>query len=369
MKNLSVIGIGRLGLCFGLTLEEAGFNVVGCDINQDYVESINERTFDSAEPGVNQRLKDYKSFRATTSLIETLNHSNMMFVTVASFSEPDGRYDVSQVDSVVDSLVGLGYQPTQKHLVICTNVNPGYSDSVYDKLTALNWKVSFNPETIAQGTILHNQKNPDAVYIGVLQERDAEEIKQVYLEIFHDLDCMPAFHIMNRLEAELTKVSLNCFLTCKISFANMVGDLAVKLGVDPHAVLRAVGSDKRINNKFFRYGFGWGGPCFPRDTRAFVRLAKDNQMDHSMCVASSRSNETHLDFQVEQYLNSGMKEYYTDSVTYKPGTIILEESQQLRFAYKLAQAGVSVTIEETEPVIEELKRLYGNIFYYVMRNS
>jgi len=369
MNNLSVIGIGRLGLCFGLTLEESGYNVLGCDLSQEYVDSINNKAFNSAEPGVNEKLQAARHFGATTSLIQTVNHSNIHFVTVASYSEPDGRYDVSQVDSVVDSLVELGYQPTQKHLIICTNVNPGYSDTAYDRLANLNWKVSFNPETIAQGTILQNQKNPDAVYIGVREEKDAREIEEIYLNIFKGLKKLPSFHIMSRLEAELTKVSLNCFLTCKISFANMVGDLATKMGADPSAVLRAVGSDSRINNKFFRYGFGWGGPCFPRDTRAFVRLAKNNEMSHSMCTASIHSNEAHLDFQVEQFLKSGMREYYADSVTYKPGTIILEESQQLEFAYRLAQAGVSVTIEESAEVITELQKAYGSIFFYVTRNS
>jgi nucleotide sugar dehydrogenase len=361
MNNLSVIGIGRLGLCFSLTLEEAGYNVVGSDVRENYVQNINERTFNSAEPGVNEKLEKAKKFRATTSLKEAVEHSNLLFVTVASYSEPDGRYDVSQVDSVVGEIMQLGAQDETKHLVICTNVNPGYSDTVYRRLCDYNWEVSFNPETIAQGTILKNQKYPDCVYIGSETTKNAEQIKKIY-----DNTCgnKPSFHIMDRLSAELTKVSLNCFLTCKISFANMVGDLANKIGADADAVLAAVGSDTRINNKFFRHGFGWGGPCFPRDTRAYIRLSKENSMPHDMCSASMRINDSHLDFQVQQFLTSGKKEYYTDSVTYKPGTVILEESQQLEFAKKLAKNGIKVVIKESLPVVEELKERYGDLFFY-----
>jgi UDPglucose 6-dehydrogenase len=359
--NVSVVGIGRLGLCFSMTLESGGYNVVGCDIDKKYVDSINNKTFFSHEPGLNNKLSNSINFVATTNLRMAVDHSGMLFVTVASFSEPDGRYDVSQVDSVIESVKELGPQENKKHLIICTNVNPGYSDTVYEQLKGLNWDVSFNPETIAQGTILDNQANPDCVYVG----SDTDDLASNIVEIYNNI-CQnsPSIHVMDRLSAELTKVSLNCFLTCKISFANMVGDLATEIGADPSKVLKAVGSDSRINNKFFRYGFGWGGPCFPRDTRAFVRLAKNSDMPSDMCQASTDINDKHLEFQVDQYLKSSKKHYFTDSVTYKKGTIILEESQQLKFAEKLAKKGVSVTIKESPAVVEQLKKEYGDLFKY-----
>lgn len=364
MKNLSVIGIGRLGLCFSLTLEESGYTVVGCDINKEYIQKVNDKSFFSSEPGVNNMLKKSKNFTATTNLKKTVEHSDNLFVTVASFSEEDGRYDVSQVDSVVDSLIQLGHQKNTKHLIICTNVNPGFSDTVYNRLKDLNWTVSFNPETIAQGSILQNQKSPDCVYIGTDNKKDIKTLVEIYENI---CDSDPTIHIMDRLSAELTKVSLNCFLTCKISFANMVGDLATQIGADPDKVLKAVGSDSRINNKFFKYGFGWGGPCFPRDTRAFVRLAKNNNMPSDMCDASSSINEKHLGIQVKNFLKSGQKSYTTDTVTYKKGTVILEESQQLKFAVALASNGIEVTIVEDPSVILELSKIYGKLFTYVKR--
>jgi len=367
VKNLSVIGIGRLGLCFCLTLEKAGYNVVGCDINEDYVNSINDKSFFSHEPGVNKRLSESKSFIATTSLRKTVEHSSLLFVTVASCSEPDGSYDVSQVDSVVNSLKKLGIQDRKKHLVICTNVNPGYSDTVYKCLKDYNWEVSFNPETIAQGTILKNQQQPDCIYIGCDNEELAEEIVDTYNNMCSN---EPSIHIMDRLSAELTKVSLNCYLTCKISFANMVGDLAIKMGAEPEKILKAVGSDSRINNKFFKYGFGWGGPCFPRDTRAFIRLAKDNNMPADMCEASNVINDKHLEFQVDQYTVANPCEnskIILDHVTYKKGTVILEESQQLKYAVHLAEKGYDVTIQESSEVVSILRHKYGSLFTYVVR--
>lgn len=358
---VSVIGVGRLGLCFSLTLEGGGYDVVGCDIDQEYVDKINTKTLVSFEPGVNEKLERSSQFVATTDLKECVDHARIIFVTVASYSEPDGRYDVSQVDDVVDSLIALGAQQEQKHLVICTNVNPGYSDTVYERLRDYNWEVSFNPETIAQGSILSDQEAPDCVYVGSDSQDLADEILSVYINMCKNT---PSLHVMDRLSAELTKVSLNCYLTCKISFANMVGDLATALGAQPDKILKAVGSDSRINNKFFKYGFGWGGPCFPRDTRAFIRLAINNNMPHDMCTASNTINEEHLEFQVNQFLATGKTEYETDSVTYKKGTVILEESQQLEFALRLASSGIDVTIKESDEVTKQLREMYGDFLNY-----
>jgi nucleotide sugar dehydrogenase len=262
---------------------------------------------------------------------------------------------------VVDNLISLGKQQKTKHLVICTNVNPGYSDTVYERIKDFNWEVSFNPETIAQGTILKNQSEPDCVYIGSKSPRLARQISKTYTNMCTN---KPSIHVMDRLSAELTKVSLNCYLTCKISFANMVGDLAAKIGANPAKVLSAVGSDTRSHNKFFRYGFGWGGPCFPRDTRAFIRLAKNNVMPSDMCIASVNINDKHLQYQVEDFMATGQKVYTTDSVTYKKGTVILEEAQQLKFALELAKRGIKVTVEESEEVIKQLKNEYGDLLNY-----
>jgi len=145
----------------------------------------------------------------------------------------------------------------------------------------------------------------------------------------------------------------------------MVGDLALKIGADPKKVLSGVGADGRIGDKFFSYGFGWGGPCFPRDTRAFVRLAKNNEMPYDMCEASNSINKKHLQNQIDNFIASGKKTYHTDSVTYKKGTVILEESQQLLFALELAKRGVEVTIEEHPDVVQVLKEKYGDLFIYV----
>ena len=366
MNNVSVIGVGRIGLCFCLSLERAGYNVVGCDINQDYVDAINNKTFVSHEPGVNERLAVSERFLATTDISKAVDHARVIFVLVRTTSEPDGRYNVSQVESVVNSLIKMGTQEKEKHFVLSSNVNPGYSDWVAAALRPHNWVVTYNPEMIAQGTFMKNQAYPDCIYIGTDDEEPANEIEEIYNNM-----CLnePKIFKNSRLETELTKVSLNCLLTVKISYANMVGDLAVKMGADPHKVLSAVAGDGRTNPKYLGYGYGFGGPCFPRDTRAFIRCCELNKVSADMCRAANSINSKHLDFQVQDYMNKNdkNKEVQLDGVTYKKGVTSIEESQQLIYAVRLAENGYSVTINETKPVVEEIKKTYGNLFKYTIR--
>ena len=252
MKNVSVIGVGKLGLCFSLTLEKAGYNVVGVDVNRDYVDLLNKKTFLSSEPNVAKYLKKSKNFKATTSLQEAVDHSDVLFVIVATPSLKNGKYDHKQVDNLINSIEILGVSQKRKHFVVCCTTMPGYCDSIKNRMESLNYEVSYNPEFIAQGTILKNQERPDMVLIGESSVEAGDILEEIYLK--HTKN-NPRICRMTTTEAEITKIALNCFLTTKIAYANMVGDIVKSSGGNPDVVLNAVGQDTRIGNKYLGYGF------------------------------------------------------------------------------------------------------------------
>lgn len=363
MEKISVIGIGKLGLCFSLTLEKAGYNVLGLDINKDYVDSINNRTLKSTEPNVESYLLRTKNFKATTNLSEVINFSNILFVVVATPSLSNGRYDHSQVDNLISKLEELGRCQTQKHFIVCCTTMPGYCDSIKERLNAINYTVSYNPEFIAQGTILRDQAQPDMVLIGEANSEVGQLIENVYIK--HTLN-QPRVCRMTPLEAEITKLSLNCFLTTKIAYTNMVGDIVHKSGGRPDIVLSAIGADTRIGSKYLRYGYGYGGPCFPRDNRALAMYAEDINLQAKISKATDESNELHLLYQVETFKQTHQihETIVFDTVTYKPESTLLIESQQLKFAVAIARAGYNVIIKERKEVIEELKKEYKQLFVY-----
>jgi len=365
--NASVIGIGKLGLCFGLTLEKCGYNVVGVDISQEYVDLVNDKTLKSSEPDVEKHLREAKNFKATTSLEQAVSHSNILFVVVATPSLENGRYDHSQVDTLINNLESLGKQNEEKHFIVCCTTMPGYCDSVKQRLNNLNYTVSYNPEFIAQGTILKNQAYPDMVLIGEGSQEAGDVIQEIYEK--HTLN-EPRICRMSPTEAEITKISLNCFLTTKIAYANMIGDIVISSGGDPKIVLSAIGEDTRIGPKYLGYGYGYGGPCFPRDNRALALYADDLGIDALISIASDESNAQHLDYQVKHFIenNDKEKELVFDYVTYKPESTLLTESQQLAFAVEIAKNGFKIKIKEREEVIVKLRSKYGDLFTYERRD-
>jgi len=361
IKNLSVIGIGKLGLCFSLSLEGSGFNVLGLDINQDYVDKINNKTFHSYEPQVNERLKKSINFNATTNIKEVIEYSDVLFVVVATPSLPTGRYDHKQIDTLADTLIGMGVQPNTKHLVINCTTMPTYCDALQDRLTQYNWTVSYNPEFIAQGTVIHNQEYPDMVLIGEANKEIGDIVEYIYKTMTKN---EPKIHRMSRTEAEICKISLNCFLTTKIAYTNMIGDIAVVANCNPQTILNAIGEDTRVGKKLTTYGYGFGGPCFPRDNRALGIFANDIGIEAAISKATDKMNNLHLDYQVSRFLDSKKTEFKTQTVTYKPESTLLEESQQLKYAVEIAKKGIKVTIKERQNVIEEVYSMYGDLFKY-----
>ena len=373
MEKISVVGIGKLGIAFALNAEQRGFDVVGVDINQEYVDNINNKIIETYEPHVEDFLKVSRNFKATTDLHDAINHSNNIFVVVATPTDPVYGYDHSQVEGVVEKIISFGKQPSTKHLIICCTVLPGYTDSVYNRLRDYGWEVSYNPEFIAQGQIVNDQLYPDMILIGESSEFVGEWLQTFYGKFCgwksRGVDSKPAFNRMSRISAEITKISLNCFLTTKIAYANMVGDICTLAGAETDKVLKAIGDDGRIGNKYLKYGFGYGGPCFPRDNRTLYKYAETLDYDAKISKASDESNNQHLEFQANEFMknidvNTPIK---IESVTYKPGTIIIEESQQLRFAVLLAKAGCEVKIVEHPEVIKQIKELYGELFIYKER--
>ena len=369
-KKATIVGVGRLGICFALTLERAGYDVLGVDIFPDYVEKINDKTLKSNEKNVEEYLKLSKNFKATTSLEEGIKFSDTIFIVVATPSLPNGRYDHSQVDFIIDQITSFkcGFRKN-KNLIICCTTMPGYCDSAQNKLNKFKsgYTVSYNPEFIAQGSILHDQAYPDMILIG----EGSTEAGNILQEMYEKMTLNePKINRMSPIEAEITKIGLNCFLTTKISFANMIGDIVSFAGGNPDRVLSAIGSDSRVGKKYIGYGYGYGGPCFPRDNRALAIYAADIGVKALISEASDKSNEQHLEYQVQLFkqYNSIDVPVEFDYVSYKPQSTMLVESQQLLFAKKLTDEGYTVVLNERQTVIEQVKEMYGDIFQYRRRD-
>jgi nucleotide sugar dehydrogenase len=364
-ENVSVVGIGRLGLCFALVLEKKGYNVVGVDIAAPYVEKINKKELKSNEPMVEELLKGCTKMKATTSLQEALDHSDILFILVDTPSTGGERhYDHSKLGSVL--LAINSFKPKNKHIVIGCTILPGYIHNVGRSLVAdcVNCTLSYNPEFIAQGDIVNGQLRPDMVLIGEGSKAAGDRMQVIYEKM---TDNKTKICRMSPESAEICKLGVNCFITMKISFANLIGDIADRTpGADKYAITNAIGQDSRVGVKYLRPGFGFGGPCFPRDNRALGGYGEMVGVDPLLFRATDSYNKYHTGVQMKDLLAEGKDDYVFTGIAYKSKTRvpIIEESQRLVLAAGLAQAGRKVTVRDFRDTIVECRKEFGSLFSY-----
>ena len=371
--KIGLIGAGRLGICLALLMERVGYDVIVSDIRAAYVSGLNDRKIETNEPEVEYLLKDVKNFRATTDNKEVIEECDIIFTLVATPSLDDGSYDVSSVDTVVDDLKKVDGIHGKSFIVGCTT-NPGDCKRWEEKLSGCGVDVYYNPEFIAQGSIIKDLQNADMVLVGG-HGHHISVIENIYNKIQVK---EPSIHFMSTTAAELVKLAVNCYLTTKISYANMVGEVMISSGMEDEVdnVLSAIGSDSRVGSKYLKYGYGFGGPCLPRDNRAFAAFASKLGMKYNLGETTDNFNNEHSKFLKDYFIkqNKDNLPFCFDYISYKKGTDILTESQQYRLCLDLLDNGYKVYVIEQKCIVEQIyDKLYAQypsqiIFLYDEEN-
>lgn len=366
MNNVSIIGIGRLGLCVALCLEKSGYNVLGVDINENYINLINSKELQSFEPDVQKMLKESNNLRVTTSLEKALNFSNCILIFVDTPQTNIDIYDCSRLNTLLSNI--NNYKVENKHIYIGCTVMPGYNNLSKKLLSdCKNTSLNYNPEFIAQGSIIKDFINPDILLIGEENTEAGDILLSIYSKICKN---QPRICRMTPTEAEICKISINGFITMKISYANTIGDLCTSLECDSNKVLETIGNDSRIGNKYFKYGYSFGGPCFPRDSSALKQVLEKNNINNILSIATDVSNQEHCHFQAIQLMKTGDENFIFENVTYKDNckVPIIEESAKLKIASLLVTNGKTVTIKDDKHILNEVYKQFGNKFNYVEKN-
>ena len=360
--KIGVIGAGRLGLTFALLCEKAGYDVLVSDKREDYVQNLNQGVCVTNEPMIQKMLFEVYDFKATTDNIEIIRECDVIFTFVATPSTVDGNYDTSKVFEVANDFFTasqLEIPIYDKKFIIGCTTNPGDVEQIQDKLRMFNIQVAYNPEFIAQGEIVKGLEQSDIVLIGT----EYPELGNMLVKIYEKLQTTPVnAHIMSSKAAEVTKIGINCFLTTKISYANMMGDILMKAGLNAEidTVLSAIGGDTRVGKKYMKYGFGFGGPCLPRDNRALGYYAKNLGMELNLPLTVDDFNKEHATFLKDHYISLNPNKetpFVMNYITYKRGSDILEESQQFKLCVDLLDEGYCVNVIEIDEVAKNLQSL------------
>ena len=360
--KIGIIGAGRLGLTFALLCEKNGYDVIVSDIREDYVFNLNQKICITNEPLIQSMLLDTTKFSATTNNIEVIKNSDLIFIFVSTPSTLVGDYDTTKVFDIVSDFYSANSQDIQlygKKVIVGCTTNPGDTEQVQQRLNMFNVQVAYNPEFIAQGEIVKGLEQSDIVLIGTEYTELGDDLIDIYNKI--QTTTVNAY-VMSPKAAELTKIGINCFLTTKISYANMMGDIMIKSGLESEIsmVLSAIGGDTRVGKKYINYGFGFGGPCLPRDNRALGHYAKNLGMELNLPLTVDNFNKEHANFLKEYYIGKNPDKtvpFVMNYITYKKGTDITEESQQFQLCIDLLDEGYMLNVIEIDSVSKELNSL------------
>ena len=354
--KVGVIGAGRLGICFALLLENAGYEVVASDIREDYVKSLQERKIDTHEPGVQELLSKATNITFKTGNLDVIRECDILYTLVATPSLPDGSYDVSAVWGVVSDIQKMDVDVKGKSFVVGCTTNPGDCKLFQKQLEPYGVDVFYNPEFIAQGSIIKDLQNADMVLIGGKRNEIYDELCEIYTRI---QITQPKISIMSTTAAELVKLAVNCYLTTKISYANMVGEVMSLAGLEDEisCVLDAIGADTRVGSKYLKYGYGFGGPCLPRDNRSFAAYANKLGLEYNLGRTTDDFNNEHARFLVNYFVGKNERNlpFWFQSIAYKEGTDILTESQQYRLCIDILDAGYKVYVNDNQAIVDQVR--------------
>ena len=362
LESIAVFGLGKLGACIAATLASRGFQVLGVDIDPEKVRLANAGTPPVEEPLLAETLgKAGKRFRATSDVGEAVQ-TDASFYIPPSPSLLDGSFSTEfllrAMRPMAKSLRAAG--KTGHLFVVNSTTTPGAMRGVI--LPALEHETGwtcgrefglcYNPEFIALGNVVRGLLEPDMVLIGESDKLSGERLAGLYEKYNTN---RPRIARMSLTSAELTKISVNSFITMKISFTNQLRLIAEKFpDANIYDMLEAIGSDSRIGGKFLKAGLSYGGPCFPRDNRLVAYTARRHGLTAPLAEASDRVNEETKRALLERVLalTAPGDTVAVLGMAYRPDTYIVEESAGLHLAQHLKQQERRVLVHDTKAAPE-----------------
>lgn len=355
MEAVSVVGLGKLGLGLALSFAAGGLKVIGVDVNENVVDSLNQGKTPIIEPQYQELITEVGDrFHATRSHAEAIEKTDVTFVLVATPSIGDGRFSNRYVKSALKSLAEAFAQSSKPYhlFVISSTVVPGSTNKSFvplleqysGKKLNKDFGVCYDPDFVALGSVVKDFQNPDLVVIGESETRAGDQVAAIHHQVCRN---QPVIARMSIISAEVAKVSLNAYITMKISFANTLANICERIeGADVDLITKAIGVDKRISPYYLKGGMAYGGTCFPRDTKAFITIAKQYGDEAELIKATERVNEFQHRHLAEVVLSELTDERKVSilGLAFKTNTPVVEESPAIRLMQELVSEDVDVTV-------------------------
>jgi UDPglucose 6-dehydrogenase len=358
--QIAVVGLGKLGAPLAAVLASKGNHVLGIDVSPEAVRLVNEGRAPVEEPGLEDLVSASRDRLSATTDLGAAADADVSIMLVPTPSDDRGAFSNEHVVAAVEAIGrSLAGRDDYHVMVVASTVMPGSCDaeirpaleSASGRRVGETLGLCYSPEFIALGSVIRDMLEPDMVLIGESDPRAGAVLERLYTGVCEN---DPPVRRMSLVNAELTKIAVNTYVTMKISYANALADMCERLpGADVEVVTDALGLDTRIGAKYLRGAIAYGGPCFPRDNKAFGVFARDLGAEPLLAEATDAVNIAQTD-RLAQVVQSRLEAGNVVGIlglAYKPNTGVVEESPGLALARLLANAGYEVRVYD--PVATE----------------
>lgn len=368
--NISIIGTGYVGLVTGICFAKLGNNIVCVDVDREKVEKINKGISPIYEADLDNFLSKYKDkISATVDYKTALENTDVTFICVGTPSEKDGSIDLSFIKQAA---MEIGRQLKTKdgwHLVVVkSTVLPGTTQDVVlpllekhsGKKAGQDFGLAMNPEFLREGDAVKDFLKPDRIVIGSFDEKSRDVLRDLY----EDFSCPIVETSLSA--AEMIKYASNAFLATKISFANEIGNMCKKLGIDAYDVAEGMGFDKRIGRAFLDSGIGWGGSCFLKDLRALATWTGKKKEPAKIIQSAIDVNDLQplklIDVLKKHIPDFKCKTIGVLGLAFKPNTDDIRDSRAIPIVEKLLDEGALIKAYDPK-AMENFKKIFPSIEY------
>jgi UDPglucose 6-dehydrogenase len=365
------VGLGKLGAPLAACFAARGFHVTAVDVDPKKVDAINAGNAPVHEPGLAELIGEADGrLSATQDAEAAVRASEATFIVVNTPSESGGGFSLRYVLPTLELIGKTLRTKTGFHLVVLTStVMPGSTggevkatlERASGKTCGKHFGLCYSPEFIALGSVIRDFYFPDFLLIGESDAQSGDMLAEIYRSTCKNT---PFVARMNFINAEITKLAVNTYITTKISYANMIARLCEKLPeADANVVTNALGLDTRIGPRYLKGAVSYGGPCFPRDNRALAALAARVGASSGLAEATDVFNRAQIKSLAEfvKQHRAGDGAIGILGLTYKPDTDVVEESFGLLLAQELSAADLHVVVYDPSADMARALGANGNV--------
>jgi len=371
--KITVIGSGYVGLVTAACFADLGNQVLCAKKTSRNLDKLNQGISHIYEPGLDEILKrclDKGTIEFTTDMKRAIDFSDLIFICVGTPQSETGKADLSQVEDVARQIAEnmTGYKLIVEKSTVPVNTHQWVKKTIkrYSK-EDIQFDVASNPEFLREGNGVHDFNNPDRIVVGV----ETDNARGIFQELYRPFtEKGHVLLITSPAAAELIKHASNSFLAMKISYINMVAELCEKVGIDVNMIADGIGYDQRIGRSFLNAGIGYGGSCFPKDLRAFIKIAEDHGLDFGLLRETEKINTQMRERFLEKIENvlwiNKDKNITIWGLAFKPDTDDIREAPSIEIVRKLYETDANLRLYDPQ-ALKNFQNVFPeneNIRYY-----